>query len=408
KKDLSPQDLAEAGLAIKSEKRQGDYFDRFRLRLMIPIFNLAGKIIAFGGRALSKKEMAKYMNSPETPIYSKSHILYGLHASKGAIRESGAAIMVEGYFDFLSLFQAGIHNVVAVAGTAFTPQQAKLLGRFARNAYLFFDADSAGQNAAIRSIEHFYNAGIEPMIATPPPGYDPDSLVRKFGATEVLRQIGNRQSYLAFRFKRKEMGPISMQEKDQAVRDVKALAAKVDYGVGLGNLLASAVDVLQLPVNFFHIGQSVSSRPIAVDRPRSLNLIESEFLSLFFMEPSLIETVWDDISPDDLKGPGNSSIFAAMIRSYKQDGKIDSERLSKEMTGETERSLLTYIAAYDEWGKIDPTSVVKEYKRVILNQKREQQLTRLKVDLGEAEKKGDRATAEKLTREIKYLLEKRR
>lgn len=408
RKDLKPEDLVEAGLAIRSEKRKGEYFDRFRLRLMIPIYNVTGKIIAFGGRALSKKEVAKYMNSPETPIYSKSHVLYGLHASKGAIRQAESAILVEGYFDFLSLFQAGIQNVVAVSGTAFTPQQARLLGRYAHKVYLFFDADSAGQNAALRSVEHFYNAGIEPMIATPPPGHDPDTLVRKFGATEVHQQLTNSLPYLAFRFQRIDVHALTLREKEQAVHEIKGLAGKIEDPLRREIFISSASEYLKLPAKTFLPGQPQERPEEPADRTRNLNLIESEFLSLFFMEPPLIETVWDDIAPDDLKGPGNSAIYAGMIRSYKQDGKIESERLSQELTGETERSLLTFIAAYDEWGKIDPATVVREYKRMILNRKREQQLSRLQAELAEAEKKGDRATAEKLTREIKYLLEKRR
>jgi DNA primase len=260
----------------------------------------------------------------------------------------------------------------------------------------------------LRSVEHFFNAGIEPMIATPPPGHDPDSLVRKFGATEVRQQLSKSLPYLAFRFQRIDAGALTLREKELAVQEIKSLAGKIEDPLRREIFISSASEYLKLPAKTFQPGQLREKEEAPVDRLRNQNLIESEFLSLFFMEPSLIETVWDDISPDDLKGPGNSAIFAAMIRSYKQDGKIESERLSRELTRDTELSLLTFIAAYDEWGKIDPASVVKEYKRMILNQKREQQLTRLKTELAEAEKAGDRATAEKLTREIKYLLEKRR
>lgn len=135
-RDLTTDDLTRAGLILHSDSRKS-YFDRFRQRLMIPIFNLSGKPIAFGGRTLKKGEQIKYMNSPETPLYQKGNVLYGLHASKDAIRSSNQAIIVEGYFDFLSLWQVGVQNVVASSGTAFTAAQARLLARFAETVSLF-------------------------------------------------------------------------------------------------------------------------------------------------------------------------------------------------------------------------------------------------------------------------------
>ena len=126
KKDLTPEVLDKAGLVLFSEKTK-KHFDRFRQRLMIPIMNLSGRPIAFGGRTLKKGEPAKYMNSPETALYSKSNVLYGLNLAKDYIRDSKSVYIVEGYFDVISLWQIGIKNVVASSGTAFTSQQARLL-----------------------------------------------------------------------------------------------------------------------------------------------------------------------------------------------------------------------------------------------------------------------------------------
>lgn len=406
KKDLTPKELEEAGLALKSDKT-GEYYDRFRLRLMFPIYNMVGRIVAFGGRALSKGETAKYMNSPETPIYSKSHILYGLHASKGAIREAEAVILVEGYFDFLSLFQAGIENVAAVSGTAFTPQQARLLARFARKAYLFFDADSAGQNAALRSVEYFFDCGIEPMIVTPPPTHDPDSLVRQFGGTEVLKQISQGVPYLAFRFDRVDMSALSMPEKERVVREIKALAGKIEDPLRRDIFVASAAEILRLPVGAVTPGEPQQKAPTLLpDRVRNIQIIESELLSLFVNRPQLIELVWDDIAPDDLNGPGHRGIYTAMIGAYRESGRIDPDRLIEHLTGDVEKSGLALIATID-WGDLDLTGVVKEYKRMLLNQKRQVHLADIKQKLAAAEKRGDHDQAEKLMREIKYLLEKR-
>jgi len=405
KKDLSPQELSEAGLAIKSEKT-GDYFDRFRLRLMFPIFSLSGKIVAFGGRALRKAESAKYMNSPETLIYNKSTILYGLNFSKGAIRETESVILVEGYFDFLSLYQAGLHNVAAVSGTAFTRQQARLLARFARKTYLFFDADSAGRSAALRSVEYFFNAGIEPIIVTPPPKTDPDSYVRGFGSDGVLKLLDKGLPYLAFRFEGMDFDAMTMREKEQVVREIRSLAGGIDEPIRRDIFIASAAAMMKLPVNNFQPGRPDSkTTPKIPERSRNLNVIESEFLSLFLGQPLLIELARDEISPDDFKGPGHGAIYARMIESYRNSGQINPDRMIEEISDETEKSALSLIATI-EWGDIDPAGVVREYKRMILNQKRQARLADLKERLKTAEEAGDRELAVKLADEIKYLLVK--
>ncbi len=407
KKDFKPEELLEAGLVIKSDKT-GEYYDRFRLRLMIPIYNLGGKIIGFGGRTLKKGETVKYMNSPETPIYNKSFILYGMNFSKNAIRESGAVVLVEGYFDFLSLFQAGIQNVVAVSGTAFTSQQARLLGRFAQKAYLFFDADSAGRNAALRSVEYFFNAGIDPLIVNPPPGHDPDTYVREYGAEGVQQLLSEGISYIAFRFDKVDSSALTSREKEQVVKEVRSLAGKIDDPLRREIFIASAAEKLKLSAAAFQPDTSKTKSVEQVpERTRSINVLESEFLSMFVTRPQLIEMVWNDISPDDLRGPGHKALYALMIESYRATGEINPEKLIESISGETEKSGLAFISTL-EWGDLDLAGVVREYRQMILNQKRERQITVLKEQLAAAEKQGDRETAQKLTREIKYLLEKRR
>src|SRR6185503_14423027 len=143
--------LLQSGLILQRDN--GEVIDRFRNRLMIPICRDTGSVIAFGGRAMDADQVPKYLNSPETPIYSKSRTLYGLHLSKTAVRKAGFAVLVEGYFDFAQLFQSQAAPAVASCGTALTPQQAQLLRRFTSKVVLSFDPDAAGQGAAVRSCE---------------------------------------------------------------------------------------------------------------------------------------------------------------------------------------------------------------------------------------------------------------
>jgi DNA primase len=188
--------LVKAGLVVQRD--DGSVIDRFRNRLMIPICRDTGAVVAFGGRALDADQQPKYLNSPETPIYSKGRTLYGLNLSKSAIRQGGFAVLVEGYFDFAQVFQAGIQTVVASCGTALTRQQAQQLRRFTEKVVLSFDPDAAGQAAATKSCEMLVAEGFEVNVATLPPGSDPDTLVRREGRQAYSERLRRSQPYLEY------------------------------------------------------------------------------------------------------------------------------------------------------------------------------------------------------------------
>jgi len=189
--------LLTGGLLARRES--GEIVDRFRNRLMVPICRDTGSIVAFGGRQMDADQGGpKYLNSPETPIYSKSRILYGLHLTKGQIRTSGFAVLVEGYFDFAQVFQTQAAPVVASCGTALTPQQTQLLRRFAPRIVLSFDADSAGQGAAARSCEMLVTAGFDVNVLILNKGEDPDLFIRTRGAAEYRDKLRSSRPYLEF------------------------------------------------------------------------------------------------------------------------------------------------------------------------------------------------------------------
>ncbi|MGQ0813685.1 MAG: DNA primase [Gemmatimonadota bacterium] len=181
--------LLAAGLIKESEKKDEPY-DRFRDRLIFPLAETTGRTVAFGGRVLRASEGApKYLNSPETPVYQKGRMLYGLNWSRAAIRRDAVALVVEGYMDYVSLASAGIENLVAGMGTAMTSEQAALLARYTRKAVLLYDSDLAGLKATFRTGDALLQAGVEPLVATLPAGEDPDSLVRKGGAAALNRTV---------------------------------------------------------------------------------------------------------------------------------------------------------------------------------------------------------------------------
>ncbi|MDB4950979.1 MAG: dnaG [Gemmatimonadetes bacterium] len=180
--------LLELGL-VKEPKSGTTPYDAFRGRIVFPIEDLGGRVVAFGGRILGAAEehVPKYLNSPETPIYHKGRMLYGLGWSRGAIRKAEAALVVEGYMDYVSLASHGVENAVAPLGTAMTEDQAELIGKYAPRVILLYDSDKAGLKATFRAGDELLRAGVEVLVATLPDGEDPDSLVRGKGP-EVLRR----------------------------------------------------------------------------------------------------------------------------------------------------------------------------------------------------------------------------
>jgi DNA primase len=179
--------LAEqAGLIVPG--KEGSFYDRFRGRLIFPIENIFGEIVAFGGRVMEKGE-PKYLNSPESPVYIKGKNLYGLNKAKEEIRKNGFALIVEGYFDLISLWNAGVGNVVATLGTALTREHLELLRRYTLNVVALFDPDEAGKKALDRSLEMFLSMNMHARALILPEGCDPDDYVKKYGKEKLLELI---------------------------------------------------------------------------------------------------------------------------------------------------------------------------------------------------------------------------
>ena len=194
--------LFSTGLTIQREG-DGKLRDRFRDRVMFPVHNISGRVVAFGGRTLrTDKSVAKYQNSPESDIYSKKRELYGLYFAKKAIQQQDFAIMVEGYTDVISMHQAGVENVVASSGTSLTTEQIQLLRRFTRNITVIYDGDSAGIHASLRGIDMILKEGMNVRVVLLPPEHDPDSFARAHSATELQTYIkDNEQDFISFKAK---------------------------------------------------------------------------------------------------------------------------------------------------------------------------------------------------------------
>ena len=249
---FKPDVLEAVGLAKTRES--GGVYDVFRDRLMFPILSPIGKVLGFGGRILPDSDQgsadytpAKYINTPETEVYHKSRVLYGLKQSKRSIRSEEEAIVVEGYADVVSLHQAGVTNVVAASGTALTPQQVDLLAQTARSIVLLFDADSAGQSAARKGVDVALDAGLSPYAVTLPDGADPDSFVRQFGADAFRRFLAEeRRDFVTFLVESAQRaGELDTPEgKSASARGILSAIRRVKDSIQANEYLRKAADAL--------------------------------------------------------------------------------------------------------------------------------------------------------------------
>ena len=220
--------LVQSGLTVRRDS--GELVDRFRHRLIVPICRDTGSVIAFGGRHIDSDQGGpKYLNSPETPIYSKGRTLYGLNLTKTDIRQTGFAVIVEGYFDFAQVFQTQAAPVVASCGTALTPQQAHLLRRFTTKVVLSFDPDAAGQGAAARSCEMLVAEGFDVNVLVLDNGEDPDTFIRKNGSTSYRERLRASRPYLEYLLDRAAAGRDLGRDdtRRQFLEDMLAVAARI-------------------------------------------------------------------------------------------------------------------------------------------------------------------------------------
>jgi DNA primase len=245
--NFKPEELEKAGLLIKRENEKEGYYDRFRGRLMFPIFNESGKVVGFGGRKLLEDDPGgKYINSPETRLYNKSRILYGLNFAKDHIRYADSAILVEGYMDLISMHRHGIKNVVASSGTALTEEQVKLLSRYTKKIYVLFDADTAGVSAAKRGTEMILQGGLDLDVVTLPEGEDPDSFLGSKGKEEFEKQIKSGKSVIEFisELHAKEGKLNSVAGKTEFIREI------ISYISGIPDKIKRALYLKDLAIKY--------------------------------------------------------------------------------------------------------------------------------------------------------------
>jgi len=370
---FSSESLSKCGLIINNER---GYFDRFRARIMFSIANTNGKTIAFAGRVFKKDDPAKYVNSPETPIYNKSKILYGLWASKEDIRKKEYAIVVEGYLDYLQLYQAGIKNVVAVSGTSFTDEHAKLIKRFCKKIYMAYDGDTAGVSAAIRAGYILMKFGLEPKIISVPTGKDPDDWVKDDGPEPFNNAVENASGLLEFhtqntrhdvssptgmsQFIQRVIGDL-VQIEDPVLRELHARSLASLTKVSDESIFQSLRGLLQQQNRRAHFKKqgSVETKAIPTDGKTPLRRIEDELIQLCFIEDVKIRTaIYEKLDTVWLHSNSIKAIFEAVYIHLHSEQVPNASIIMNELKDESYRRKLS--ALIFDVDKIDATLVMAE------------------------------------------------
>ncbi|MBI4462283.1 MAG: DNA primase [Acidobacteria bacterium] len=391
---FKPELVEASGLANRDDR--GTLYDRFRRRIMFPIASESGRLVAFGGRAMGD-DLPKYLNSPETPIYSKSRVLYNLHRAKEPIRRSELALLVEGYMDSIAVHSAGLTNVVATCGTSLTETQVRLLGRFSRRVAVSYDPDTAGQAATERSLNLLLEQGLEACVVALPTGFDPDRFIREKGADAYRAEIGQAQAYIDFLLARAR-GQFEMSGRDGRIRALNYLLpylARVPNKVQRSQWAAEVAERLGIEEALLR----EELRRAATERRTEMR-VRPEFtpLEVKAAERRLLQIVLENptIRPDLLKelrdtgahrGAKLEAVFEHVLAREEAGEPIELATLGDEV-GESERRLL-YELAFETTGP----GTLEEARSCLaaLDQRRlEAELRGLQREIEEAERQGDR------------------
>lgn len=337
---LRLKDPVASGLFVKNDR--GDVYERFRRRLMFPIWNERGKTIAFGGRALAADAQPKYLNSAESALYSKSYVLYALHFARDAAQKAGRMVVVEGYFDCLSLHQAGIENVVASCGTSLTPQQVATMSRYVPEVVMNYDPDTAGQNAMRRSIDLLLAKGLRVRILKLAGGLDPDDFIRQHGG-EVYGRLLAAAPYFWQHLTTEAAGKYDLDQpamKAEAVNDVMQYVTKIQDRVEQLEVARAVAEAFKVPEAIIFERLNVNPRrpevrPIVrreafVQPQRKLSLAEKQLIQALLQGQEIREALEPYLHGDFGAGIWSRPVLEELIKDPGQNVEIALENIQDE------------------------------------------------------------------------------
>lgn len=407
-----PDELVKLGLIIKSKRNSTRYLDRFRNRVIFPICDVRGRVIGFGGRVLDERQ-PKYLNSPETKVFNKSKVLYGLHQAGQAIRDSGYAVLVEGYLDVITAHQYGFKNVVAPLGTSLTREQGRQLRRYASEVVIAFDADAAGMAAAVRGLDILQSLGCRVRVAGIPDGKDPDDFIRKRGKAAWQDLIESAPSLIEFKLKHaaKNRRLDSITVKTEVLEAVLPNLAAIKNIVEREESLKRVASYLNLSWEAVSgelrrfVDKGRKKWPISDKIVNNKHNIEQDarekaergLLKIVLESPGFIRQVQEELKGDFFRRPGYQNIYDSFLNS-------DDFQLSKlfEQVKEEEQSLLSGLLA-EEKPEGNPHRLLEDYIHIIKRGMKRERREKILQEINRAEKAGDQELVVKLLHKLKHI-----
>lgn len=399
-------------LGLVSQGKNGKYYDRFRNRVIFPIQNTAGKVIGFGGRALTDEDMPKYLNSPETPVFSKKNNLYGLNITKNHVNKDDLAILVEGYMDVISLYQGGVKNVAASLGTALTENQSKLLKRYTKNIVLSYDADSAGVNAAIRGSEILHKEGCKVKILHISDGKDPDDFIKAKGKLAYYKLVDEAMPFVDYRV-RAIRGKYNIETTEGRVDFLREVAA---FLKGLGPVEAD-IYIEKIARKYrisegalrTEMGQKIDARPEFEQRETSEKVEKAITYEISKIEQNVIKVLLTDsryfeqakAHEDMFTSIAGNNIFKMIERIFVKDEEIDINQLIENLEEEEVAVLKEIDDNVSLGGKIE--SIFMDCIKSYVKEKRANREKEIIMQLSIAEEQQNKEEINKLTEELMNL-----
>lgn len=382
-KGFSVARLQQAGLISTNR-------ELFRDRLIFPIFNLSGRIIGFGGRGIDDNIQPKYLNSPETPIFKKGEGLYGLYQSKEGIRSKGEVILVEGYFDLLSVYQQGLENMCAPLGTSLTENQAMLLSRFARKAIILFDGDLSGIKAALRAVGLLINAQVDVFVARLPENTDPDNFVNAHGVKALKQIIENGADF--FHFYREIVKTDTVEQEIGLIKDLIQIISRINDPIRFDRYLKYASHVFDIPINM--IKNEMDQKVIPPNRPvqRGSISLEEKLMAMILSGHEYFEIVKKYMHPGDFVEEGTRRLYKRLLK----EDDFDVTDLSDIVDENLRERLLSWIMSGEPVSRESVLDAIEKYKGEVMRK-------RLIQKQNEAYRRGDEAAGEQYNRDLLAL-----
>jgi DNA primase len=411
------QQIERSGLVVK--KDAGGFYDRFRGRLIFPVMDAQGRAVAFGGRTLQPDGEPKYLNSPETAAYTKGRHLFGLNLTRDEIRRRKFAILVEGYLDLIIPYQFGVRNMVASLGTALTPEQAKLLGRFARKVVVNYDGDSAGVKAAKRAIETLLAEDFEAKVLVLPDGADPDEFIRTHGVEAYQERRGKALPHIQFVLDQavRDRNLLRPAEKAAAVEDALPFVRAVRNGIQKREYFDMTMDTLRVeePALRRELWQTVrANAPAGQEDVRQKivravgaqpTIAEQRLLELLVHDEELRRTILPRLEVADYEDLPTAAIFRALMEIEKEGAAVDFATLTAKSEGDPLAADLVALLMMSESERADGEAVDDTLANAesCLDALRlmtvDRRINELSVEMAAAERTGDAERRDRLALE---------